>query len=314
MEGRPQGITYSRQVTSTRPIQQGTPTGGAPPAAPNPTSFPTGTATPSTSTGTTYLTINRGLLIAGLLFSLASPASFGVEAYVFMGMMLIPTVIALGLILSVNRGWAYITSTVLGLVFPLFFLAMFGPHEGAYNPVNREAFGVAAFNLAAIPLILVGGIGGFRNTRGKTGVSFGSGFRTAPGVFALCVCSLLVGALVTSYVANDNVLATPVSGFDAPVQATTSVAMKEFAFDPKTINVGANTYTEIVVVDQDPNAHTFTYKNEGVEYSHELLPGQTVSFVVLFDTVGTYGFWCIPHSNGEGDTAEDSMVGQIIVA
>ncbi|HEX9817229.1 MAG TPA: hypothetical protein VGB18_09635, partial [Candidatus Thermoplasmatota archaeon] len=153
MEGKPQGITYSRQMTSTtRPIQQGTPTGGGAPAAP--TSFPTPNATSThASIGTTYLTINRALLIAGLLFSLASPASFGLGGYVFMGTFLIPTVLSLILILTVSRAWAYLTSLVLGLLFPLFFLTMFAPHEGAYNPVNREAFAVAALNLSAIPLI-----------------------------------------------------------------------------------------------------------------------------------------------------------------
>src|SRR5688572_10099481 len=117
MNGRPSGITYSRQGPTPqagRALQaaHGTPT--AAPAGTEPTATGTATST-GTTPGTTYLTINRGLLIAGLLFSIASPSNFGVAAYSFMGMMLIPTIIGLGLILSLNRAWTYITSLVLGL-------------------------------------------------------------------------------------------------------------------------------------------------------------------------------------------------------
>jgi plastocyanin len=317
MDARPTGITYSRQGTTPqagRPAQPPMRTSAPAPAAAAPSvATATGTAT-GAATGTTYLTINRGLLVGGLLFSLASPANFGIEGYMFMAMFLVPTVLALILTLSTARAWSYLTATILGVLFPLMFVVMFAPHEGGFDPVNRAGFAVTLLNICALPLIITGGVGGFRNARGKTGLRFGSGFRTAPGVFALCVCSLLAGALVTSYAASDSVIAATPNGFDAQPAATTSVAMKDFAFEPKTINVAAGVYTKIVVSNQDPSPHTFTYKNGGTEYSHEVIPGQTVSFVVMFAEAGSYGFWCIPHSNGEGDTAEDSMTGQIVVA
>lgn len=316
MEGKPLGITYSRQLTSpTRPVQQGTPVGAPAPAQNREASFAAAaTGTVTTPSGTTHLTINRAVLIAGLLFCLASPASLGVATYGFLGMFLIPAALALILALAFNRAWSYIVATILGVLFPLFVLVMFAPHEDGFNPLNRGVFGMALFNVCALPLILTGGIGGFRNARGKTPVSLGSGFRTAPGVFALCVCALLVGGLTTSYVANTEAIATPVEAFDGQPQAATSTVMEGFKFEPNVLNVGVATVTEITIVNRDPTTHTFTYRNGDVEYNHEVLPGQSANILVFFDTAGTYNFWCIPHSGGHDDTADDSMVGKIVVA
>lgn len=315
MEARPKGITYSRTATTThmgRPIQ----VGGAAPATPSPTNGTpsTATATAATTSGVGYLTLSRGLLLLGLLLSIAAPANLGLGAYLFMGMFLVPTLLALVLTVSTGRPWAYVTSLILGLVFPLLFIALFAASEGGFNPVNRAAFTATLLNMCAIPLVLTGGVGGFRDARNKTGVRFGPGFRTAPGVFALCVASLLLGGLVTSYAASESVLAASNSGFDAQPQATTSTLMKDFAFTPKVLTVAVATYTEIVVSNEDATPHTFTYKNAGTEYNHQVVPGQTTSFVVLFAEAGTYRFWCQPHSGGETDTEPDSMVGQIIVA
>lgn len=295
-----------------RPAQAGRPI-GPPPAARPPAPAPAGPARPPRA-ATPYLTFPRLTLAVACLLSVLSPAPIGIGGYSFIGLFLVPTLLALALILVVARAWTYLTAMGLSLLFPLLFLFMFAPHEGGFDPLNREVFWATVLNFGAIALAVAGGVQGFRRTRMGSVPRIRPGIRTTSGVFAVVCLALIVGAMATSYAAKERTLAGTDAGFDFQPQAQRSVVAEGFQFAPRELNVSSNTFTQISVQNTDPVRHTFTYKNAGTEYSHEILAGQTVKFVVFFSQAGAVNFWCIPHSGGESDQDEDSMVGRIIVA
>src|SRR5215216_7659320 len=71
---------------------------------------------------------------------------------------------------------------------------------------------------------------------------------------------------------------------------TTTVSIKNFAFNPPNTTVSAG--TTLTWVNNDQTAHTVT-ANDGVFDSGTLQPGQSYSFA--FDKAGTYAYHCNIH-------------------
>ena len=81
----------------------------------------------------------------------------------------------------------------------------------------------------------------------------------------------------------------------AGLQEVTAV---NFVFEDVTAAAGSS----IVLRNQDPFMHTFTVDALGIDV--KLLPGDA-TIVQLPDTVGTYTYYCIPHSFEAGEGADD---------
>ncbi len=259
---------------------------------------------------------HRWLTVIGLGMAMLLPmAFFGPSVYGFIGPMLAPTVIALGLILWKARPWTYLTVAILGALFPLFVLVMLGLLEGQlFNPVDKLGFGATVSVVASLLILEAGAIPGYMAARGgRHGMAWKAGVARPQGIFAVAVVALLIGAIGTSFVAANQAVGFASGGYDFAPDASTSVAMKDFAFTPQNVAIDAGVMTEIVVENQDNELHTFTYIKDGVEYNHDVLGGATSKFLVLFDEPGTYAYWCAPHSGGADDDGS-GMVGTITVA
>jgi plastocyanin len=84
--------------------------------------------------------------------------------------------------------------------------------------------------------------------------------------------------------------ATPATGGAAEGEVAASI--KDFAFDPATIEIAAG--TTVTWTNNDTVAHTVSQSGGGFE-SGKLDPGMTFSFT--FDTPGTYEYFCQFHPN-----------------
>lgn len=301
------------------PRVQGRPTAAKAPVRRETAPAPVAPAQPeaaATAAPTGAWDFHRWLTVIGLGLAMLVPlAFFGPSVYGFIGPMLAPTVIALGLILWKARPWTYLTVAILGALFPLFVLVMLGLLEGQlFNPVEKLGFG-ATLSIAGSLLILeAGAIPGYVAARaGRPGIAWKTGLARPQGIFAVAVVALLVGAIGTSFVAADQAAGFASGGYDFVPDASTGVTMKDFAFNPQDVAIDAGVMTEIVAENQDNDLHTFTYVKDGVEYNHDVLGGSTAKFLVLFDEPGTYDYWCAPHSGGADDDGS-GMVGTITVA
>lgn len=75
-------------------------------------------------------------------------------------------------------------------------------------------------------------------------------------------------------------------------EAATMVELKNFAFNPKTLNVKVG--TTVTFKNSDLATHTVTADDDSFD-SGSLAQGETTT--VTFDKLGTYGFHCTPHPN-----------------
>lgn len=261
-----------------------------------------------------YWTFHRFFVALACALSLLSPALFGsLETYLFIGLMLWPSLLALVLILVKDRAWTYLTATILGSIFPLLVIVLFNVLEGAPNPASRIEYWATVLNVGALLLILFNGITGFRKARAHAAFpSLREGWRAAGGAYAWAVFALMFSAIVSGQFAYGAGSAAS-GGYDFVPSSQVALVTENLAFSPKELTVPNGTVTEIAVENRDAEGHTFTYMSRGVEYDHELLGGQTTRFLVLFEEPGTVKFWCIPHSGGADDDGS-GMVGTITVA
>ena len=78
-------------------------------------------------------------------------------------------------------------------------------------------------------------------------------------------------------------------------QGPNSVAIKNFAFDPATLNV--QTGTKVTWINQDSNTHRVV-SNNGAFESGDLTNGQSYSFT--FNQAGNYPYYCSIHPSMKG--------------
>lgn len=76
----------------------------------------------------------------------------------------------------------------------------------------------------------------------------------------------------------------------SPTVATTAVAIENFAFNPKTLNIKAG--SAVTFTNNDDVAHTAT-ADDGSFDTGLLSKGQ--SKTITFDKKGTYPYFCTPH-------------------
>lgn len=85
-----------------------------------------------------------------------------------------------------------------------------------------------------------------------------------------------------------------------------TVEMKDFKFQPDTLNVKVG--TKVTWINRDSTFHTVTSVGSGPLQSGNIQAGQTYTYT--FSEAGTYDYYCEPHSNGEPRTG---MVGKVVV-
>lgn len=299
------------------PRAQAKPTASTAPAAATPTA-PLAGHTVTTATGASAGTwdFHRWLTVVGLGLAILTPmAFFGPMVYAFIGPMLAPTLVALGLILWKARAWTYLTVAILGFIFPLFVVGILGIVEGQlFKPLESFAFGATMSVVGSLAIMEAGAIPGYRAARGgRARTAWRSGFARPQGLFAVAAVALVLGAIGTSFVAANQASGFASGGYDFAPEASTRVVAEDFVFNPTAVPIGVGVMTEIVVENKDGELHTFTYEKDGVEYNHDVFGGATTKFLVLFPEPGTYNYWCAPHSNGADDDG-DGMVGTIVVA
>lgn len=109
-------------------------------------------------------------------------------------------------------------------------------------------------------------------------------------IWIVVVVVVVIGGILlyrSSYKTGSSGSSTPVS--------TTSVSMKNFAFDPANISVTAG--QEVTFTNNDSTTHTVT-ANDGSFESGDLGPGE--SFKKVFSTVGTFNYHCSIHTTMKG--------------
>lgn len=81
----------------------------------------------------------------------------------------------------------------------------------------------------------------------------------------------------------------------APAAGSTSVAIKDFAFNPATTTASAG--SKVTWTNSDTTAHTVTF-DDGSADSGNIAPGST--FEHTFATAGTFAYHCTIHSQMKG--------------
>ena len=117
------------------------------------------------------------------------------------------------------------------------------------------------------------------------------------GVVALSSNSKPKTETTTSMNMDHSTSTKPKSSTTTEPTATSSVAIKDFAFEPASITVKVGTL--VTWTNQDSVAHTVT-SDEGVKGpSSELIEkGKTYSF--MYTKAGTYTYFCTPHPYMKG--------------
>ncbi len=89
-----------------------------------------------------------------------------------------------------------------------------------------------------------------------------------------------------------------------------SIEIKDYQFNPDTLDVKAGDTVRIAVKNNDPTLHTFTLNEAGVDVS--IPPGAERLVEFQAPPPGKYIWYCIPHSD-EGSAGRTGMVGSLTV-
>ena len=177
------------------------------------------------------------------------------------------------------------------------------------NPLLFPMYQGYVLSALCLLLALPAGISGY--LQGRWSLLRGSlsdRVRSLHGLATVAVVSLSVGAMVAGALAYQHVPAPigPPETMDF-IPPTVGVAASSSRFQPNAFNVTAGVVTEVIVLNEDSTAHTFTYTSNGTTYSHDVFAdGGTTRFLVLFTAPGTIAF----RSTVQGDS---KMMGNITV-
>jgi plastocyanin len=78
----------------------------------------------------------------------------------------------------------------------------------------------------------------------------------------------------------------------ATTEGQTTVELKDFAYNPKTITVKVG--SKVTIVNKDLTGHSVTADDKSFD-SGVLTPGESTT--LTFDKAGTFGYHCTPHPN-----------------
>lgn len=266
--------------------------------------------------------LNRALVIAGSICVLLALFAFG--GWTVGGVAKIapeaapaaPGFLFAILLAFYARPWVYLTAGILNAVLPLMVLLIFGGYTALIEPIAGFETQSILFLVLALVLSLVGGIAGFVQGRRGAQPHLRDALRTRHGLWSTLFVVLVAGMFVASSLASAAVReqAAAGGGYDLVADEVVTLSTENFQFAPRTLDIPAGKLVEIAITNKDTGGHTFTYVLGGKTYDHPLPGGATTKVLVRFDTPQSIPFWCKPHSNGEGDTAEDSMTGTMVVA
>lgn len=143
--------------------------------------------------------------------------------------------------------------------------------------------------------------------------------RTRRAIAIVVACIVGAFALSTTWGLGYFVGSSHASGpagaqsYDVEPEATVTLALRDYRFEPRELRVPAGRLVEIELVNEDTSVHTFTYVLDGRTYDHRIPAGETSRVLTRFAAPGEVPYWCRPHSAGEGGTDADGMRGAILV-
>jgi plastocyanin len=254
----------------------------------------------------------RGLVLAGFaaeVLAVFFHGGLGGFLQPQTGPMLIPALLGAALVAWRTRAWTFAAAGALLAFLPLVVLFGFGAVMALGQPATGNEYASLMFLLVGLVLALPASIAGARRERRhlpaqEPGWRFG---------LALLATFFLFGAIMAGALASQGLTAGGAAGgYDFTPAATAHVVAKDFAFTPR-VELQAGTVTELVVENQDPAFHTFTYAVGGQTYSHNVPGGATARFLVKLDEPGTIQYWCEPHSGGAAGS-KTGMTGELVVA
>lgn len=248
-------------------------------------------------------TFDRLLLVIGFVAVVPANALLaggGLSSVGALLVLVLPAFVFVWLALWKGRPWPHLAAGITIALFPILSLA-FGA-LAFLTPQDGPTFAGMVLGLLALLFALPAGVQGFRKSRrGLRQPTARERLATRRGLVAIAIVAMCVGAIVTSGLAYAKALSTTPggAGYDFEPGASVQIAARNFAFAPRNFNVTSDTITEIIVVNEDPTYHTFTYVDpvNGERRSHDLLSGSTTRFLVFFPQPDPdpVRFWCIPH-------------------
>jgi len=251
-------------------------------------------------------TLERALVLAGFVtmaLSLVVLASGDLSVLGLSLVLLVPGGVFTSLLLWKGLPWTYLVAGIANSLVAIIAIP-FGLLGVLTNPLLGPMYG--GFVLAALSLLLAlpAGVSGYLQGRRRVVPRpLAEGVHTFYGFAAIALVALSVGALVAGSLAYRN-LPIPSSGageaIDFTPTAQVSVVTADSRFQPSSFNVTAGIVTRITVLNEDNARHTFTYTVNGTTYNHDLLPGSTTRFLVLFSQPGSVPFRSIPDANMVG--------------
>lgn len=208
-----------------------------------------------------------------------------------------------------QKAWTFALAGVLLALLPLLVLLVFGAAAELAKPTIGNGYTSLMFLVMTLVLALPAAVAGARRAR-RHAAPAEPGWRFG---LALLASTFLFGAMVAGALASQGLGAGAAGGYDFAPEATAQVVAKDFAFPTAAVRVAQGMVTEVVVENQDPAFHTFTYTAGGATYSHDVPGGASAKFLVKLDAPGEVQYWCEPHSGG-APGAKQGMVGTLVVA
>jgi hypothetical protein len=255
-------------------------------------------------------TLEQLLIAAGLGVMIVAAVIFtngDVGLLELSAVLLAPGIILTGLLFWRPRPGVYLAAGIANSALTIIALPLGLPLALA-NPLLFPRYQGYVLSALSLLLALPAGISGYLQGRWSLlRPSLIDRVRGLHGLATIAVVSLSVGAMVAGALAYQHIPGPPgppeAIDFAAPI---VGVVASDSRFQPNAFNVTAGVVTEIVVLNEDSTAHSFTYTSNGVTYSHDVFSGGTARFLVLFSARGTIPF----RSSAPGDP---KMMGNITV-
>lgn len=261
------------------------------------------------SLGSIRLSNLRDLPIATVLLLVAYVALLMVPVVVAYGSLelylsefaligMLPATILVAVHLWRPRSWTFLAAGIAMSVLPVLILLFLNGPGALANPAAGGEFAAVALALLVLLVGLPAGVHGFRTLRrGGELATLTQARQSRMALSALVVSALVLGAALTAGAASIQARSAAERGaaYDFEPSRTITVTTRNFEFHPADIDVPAGEVVEIVVVNEDPIAHTFTYEKDGRLYDHYLQPGTTTRFLVFFEEPTTLALICVPH-------------------
>ncbi len=241
-------------------------------------------------------TLDRVLVIAGFVAMVSAVAILGSGDPSLVGPILIllfPGIVATGLLLWKARRGFYLFGGLANSLLAITAVP-FGLFGALANPLLGPIYDAVVLATLSLLLALPAGVLGF--LRGRPGFReqpLDEGIRSRQGLAVVALVALSVGAMAAGTLAYQNLNApvpSPGPAYDMMRFANVSMSTSNSRFSPSAFNVTACVVTRITILNEDDTLHTFTYTNNGTSYSHDLVPGSTTRFFVLFSGPGTVPF------------------------